>query len=214
MNENFLRQPKKNGSHYLIRLINHPTEVCCGNHPRLVEAIGGGSFVEAKCTICGSVYYLTKNDFMEKFRHFVVRCYKCVAKMNPSIISVDKYGFTCKQCKTEVLFVDLLPNFDEINIDGQGKSDIISHNSEAENLSDKVDEGSSTPIETNIDDRSVLLDSQSKRSHYPEITLSQCISCLKFGDVSCAGASSTTGSYDRHSYYCRAYSPDHIKERY
>ncbi|MGI6703701.1 MAG: hypothetical protein ACOX42_06720 [Clostridia bacterium] len=45
MDEGFFEKPKKDGLNYLPRLIGHPTKVCCGKHPLLVEGSGGEKLV-------------------------------------------------------------------------------------------------------------------------------------------------------------------------
>lgn len=202
MLENLITQSKKP--------INHPTIICCDNSPLLVNARGGGRFVEGKCTICGKVYSLSNNDFIESFQN-LIKCRKCGAKMNPIIFS-DKllrksYAFTCKECNFEVFINDLLSHVDEMNNVPftQDKND--------KKLVNSLD--LSLAIKTNNDnDRLVHLTETPKQYHPPKAFIALCINCLKRGDISCPGPDSTTGSYDRQSYGCKDFRPDYIKERY
>src|SRR5690554_5572941 len=99
MDENFFKKPKKDGLNYLPRLVGHPTEVCCGEHPLLVEGNVREKFVKGKCAVCGKIHLLSRNDFTQGFQHFL-KCHMCKEYMRTSISSLGRYGFICSNCNT------------------------------------------------------------------------------------------------------------------
>jgi hypothetical protein len=128
--------------------------------------------------------------------------------LKASLIQSGRYGFTCSNCKKDILFFDILPYFFDIVLE------IQSNIQEKKEIKEKPKIENSLGSSSSIEAAKTKLRRPSKIISPSKNISSQCVRCRKFNDASCPGANINIGSYARASYFCGSFSPKYRTNKF